>query len=116
MEQFGCRKPQGIYQEFYAHILAMNMVALAGIAATEQMDIKSRKRKKKRKLFYKYNWKNAFLQLRKRIVELFSRESVEKILETLVSKITRKLVAVKKGRNFSRKGLGKSTRINQYYK
>jgi len=116
VEQFGCRKPQGIYQEFYAHILAMNMVALAGIAATEQIEMKSRKRKKKRKLFYKYNWKNAFLQLRKRIVELFSRDSVEKILETLVTKITRKLVAVKKGRNFSRKGLGKSTRINQYYK
>ncbi len=116
VEQFGCRKPQGIYQEFYAHILAMNMVALAGIAAAEQIEMKSRKRKKKRKLFYKYNWKNAFLQLRKRIVELFSRESVEKILETLISKITRKLVAVKKGRNFSRKGLGKSTRINQYYK
>ena len=116
VEQFGCRKPQGIYQEFYAPILAMNMVALAGIAAAEQMEMKSRKRKKKRKLFYKYNWKNAFLQLRKRIVELFSRDSVEKILETLVTKITRKLVAVKKGRNFSRKGLEKSTRINQYYK
>lgn len=116
VEQFGCRKPQGIYQEFYAHILAMNMVALAGIAATEQIDKKSRTRKKKRKLTYKYNWKNAFLQLRKRIVELFSRESVEKILEILVDKIARKLVAVKKGRKFSRKGLGKPARVNQYYK
>lgn len=116
VEQFGCRKPQGIYQEFYAHILAMNMVALAGIAATEQIEMKSTKRKKKRKLVYKYNWKNAFLQLRKRIVELFSRESVEKILEILVDKIARKLVAVKKGRKFSRKDLGKSTRVNQYYK
>jgi hypothetical protein len=67
-------------------------------------------------LTYKYNWKNAFLQLRKRIVDLFSRESVEKILEDLVTKIARNLVAVKKGRKFSRKGLGKSKRINQYYK
>ena len=116
VEQFGCRKPQGIYQEFYAHILAMNMVALAGIAATEQIKKKSRSRKKNRKLMYKYNWKNAFLQLRKRIVELFSRESVEKILEILVDKIARKLVAVKKGRKFSREGLGKPARINQYYK
>lgn len=116
VEQFGCRKPQGIYQEFYAHILAMNMVALAGIAATQQIEMKSKNSKKKRKLVYKYNWKNAFLQLRKRIVELFSRESVEKILETLVDKIARKLVAVKKGRKFSRKALGKSTRVNQYYK
>ena len=94
----------------------MNMVALAGIAATEQIEKKSRTRKNKRKLIYKYNWKNAFLQLRKRIVELFSRESVEKILEILVAKIARKLVAVKKGRKFSRKGLGKPARINQYYK
>lgn len=116
VEQFGCRKPQGIYQEFYAHILAMNMVALAGIAATEQIEKKSRSKKKKLKLTYKYNWKNAFLQLRKRIVDLFSRESVEKILEDLVTKIARNLVAVKKGRKFSRKGLGKSKRINQYYK
>jgi len=54
--------------------------------------------KKKRKLVYKYNWKNAFLQLRKRIVELLSRESLEKILETLVAKRARKLVVVKKGR------------------
>ncbi|SHN16037.1 hypothetical protein SAMN04488057_108191, partial [Cyclobacterium lianum] len=53
---------------------------------------------------------------RKRIVELFSRESVEKILEILVNKIARKQVAVKKGRKFSRKGLGKSARTNQYYK
>ena len=116
VEQFGCKKPQGIYQEFYAHILAMNMVALAGIAATEQIEKKNRSKKKKRKLIYKYNWKNAFLQLRKMIVDLFSRESVEKILETLVDKIARKLVAVKKGRKFSRKGLGKATRVNQYYK
>ncbi|MEX2566163.1 MAG: IS4 family transposase [Cyclobacteriaceae bacterium] len=116
VEQFGCRKPGGIYQEFYAHILAMNMVALAGIAATEEIEKKNRKRKKKRKLIYKYNWKNAFLQLRERIVDLFSRESVEKILEILVAKIARKLVAVKKGRKFSRKGLGKAARINQYYK
>jgi hypothetical protein len=46
-------------------------------------------------------------------VELFSQENEEKIL---VAKIARKLAAVKKGRNFSRKGLGKSTQINQYYK
>ncbi|WP_162418446.1 hypothetical protein [Cyclobacterium roseum] len=105
-----------IYQEFHAHILAMNLVALAGLAATEQIEKKSRNSKKKRKLMCKFNWKKSFLQLRKRIVELFSRESVEKILETLVNKIAQKLVAVKKGRKFSRKGLGKSARTNQYYK
>lgn len=116
VEQFGCRKPQGIYQEFYAHILAMNMVALAGIAATEQIETKLRSRKKKRKLSYKFSWKNAFLQLRKRIVDLFSQECAEKILETLVDKIAWNLVAVIKGRKFSRKSLEKRTRINQYYK
>ncbi len=46
VEQFGCREPQGIYQEFYAHILAMNMVALAGIAATEQIEKKNRSKKR----------------------------------------------------------------------
>lgn len=108
VEQFGCRKPQGIYQEFYAHILAMNMVALAGIAANEQIEKKNSNRKKKRKLIYKYNWKNAFLQLRKRIVDLFSQESVGKILEDLVTKIARNLVAVKKRKEIFEKGSGKS--------
>ena len=50
VEQFGCRKTEGIYQEYYAHILAMNMVALAGMAATKQIEKKTRKRK----LTYKY--------------------------------------------------------------
>jgi len=112
VEQFGCRKPEGIYQEFFAHILAMNMVSLAGMAAAKRI----KKTIKKRKLAYKYNWKNAYLSLRSRIVALFSRESVGKLLKKLLKDVSRKLVAIKEGRKFSRKGLGKFTRISQHYK
>jgi hypothetical protein len=112
VEQFGCRKPEGIYQEFYAHILAMNMVALTGMAAAKEI----KKKIAKRKLTYKYNWKNAFLQFRAKIVKLFSQERVTKILDKLVIKVARNLVAVKTGRKFSRKNLHEPTRVNQYYK
>ncbi|RBQ01398.1 transposase, partial [Pedobacter miscanthi] len=55
LEQFGCRKPEGIFQEFEAHIFMINLVALLGIQAQREID-----RNKKRKLKYKYNWQNAF--------------------------------------------------------
>lgn len=112
VEQFGCRKPEGIYQEFYAHILAMNMVALTGMAAVKEI----KKKVAKRKLTYKYNWKNAFLHFRAKIVKLFSQECVAKVLDKLIIKVARNLVAVKKGRKFSRKNLHEPTRVNQYYK
>ncbi len=112
VEQFGCRKPEGIYQEYYAHILAMNMVALAGMATEKQIKKKTRKRK----LAYKYNWINAFLHVRANIIELFSRESVATLLDNLITNISRSLVAIKKGRKFSRKSLTLPTRTNQYYK
>ncbi|SHN23285.1 Transposase DDE domain-containing protein [Cyclobacterium lianum] len=112
VEQFGCRKPVGIYQEFYAHILAMNMVALTGMAAGKEI----KKKNAKRKLTYKYNWKNTFLHLRAKIVKLFIRECVVKILDNLIIKVALNLVAVKKGRKFPRKDTDEPTRVNQYYK
>lgn len=112
VEQFGCRKPEGIYQEFYAHILAMNMVALAGMAAQKVI----KKKTARRKLNYRYNWKNAFRYLRDITVGLFSQECAEKLLEKLVGNIISSVIAIRKGRKFSRQGLGKATRINQYYK
>ncbi|WP_114751957.1 hypothetical protein [Pleomorphovibrio marinus] len=112
VEQFGCRKPDGVYQEFYAHILVMNLVAMAGMAASGDIG----RRTEGRKLNYKYNWKNAFRHLRAAIVELFSRECAENLLEALVGHISRSVVAIKKRRKFSRSGLGRATRITQYYK
>ena len=112
VEQFGCRRKEGIYQEYYAHILAMNMVALAGLAASTQIKNKT----EKRKLPYKYNWKNAFLHFRDNIVALFSRKNVAKLLDELVENIARTLIAIKKGRQFSRKKLRPPCRTNQYYK
>jgi hypothetical protein len=112
VEQFGCRRPEGVYQEFYAHILAMNMVALAGMAAEGAIEEKTMDRK----LTYQYNWKNAFRYLRDVTVDLFSLECAEKLLETLVGNIANSVIAIRKGRKFSREGLGKATRISQNYK
>ena len=47
LEQFGCRKQDGVYQDFYAHIFMMNMFALIGSGIQEEMDrvtIKSKAR------------------------------------------------------------------------
>lgn len=90
VKQFGCRKPEGIHQEFYTHKQAMNMVALIRMAAAKEI----KKKNAKRKLTYKYNWKNAFLHLRAKIVKLFSREYVVKILDKLIIKVAQNLVAV----------------------
>ncbi|NHE58352.1 hypothetical protein [Cyclobacterium plantarum] len=93
MEEFGCRKPENIFQEYYSHVLVMNMVLLAGIAAS----VGKKKNTKNRKWAYKYNWKNAFGQLRASMVELFSTECSGKLLTALEDKITLSVIASKKG-------------------
>lgn len=88
------------------------MVALAGMAAGEEI----KKKTGKRKLTYKYNWNNAFLHLRAGMVELFSSKCVVKLLDKLIENISNTLLAIKEGRKFSRTSLGKPTWTNQYYR
>ena len=40
LEHFGCRKMEGVYQEFYAHIFMLNIVAMLGNEAQQDIDIK----------------------------------------------------------------------------
>jgi len=112
IEHFGCRKPEGIYQEFHAHILVMNMVALTGLAASEQIE----KKTKHRKLVYKYNWMNAYRYVRDRIVGLFSISRVEILLDELISLVSSSLIPILPGRAFSRAGLDRKNPKNSNYK
>ena len=56
LEHFGCKKPEGIYQEFYAHIFMMNLLAIIGQDAQHGID----KQTQNRKIKYTYNWQNAY--------------------------------------------------------
>ncbi|UZS00117.1 IS4 family transposase [Chondrinema litorale] len=55
IEQFGCKKGQGVLQEFYAHIFTLNMTNLVAAPAQDLIERKTIKRR----LNYKYNWRNA---------------------------------------------------------
>jgi hypothetical protein len=98
IEQFGCRKSRGVFQEFYAHIFFMNMVSLAGNAATDGIAQKT----KGRRLKYKYNWKNAYRFLREKIIGFLWCEDIQKLLGLLIAEITSSIVALKPDRLFPR--------------
>lgn len=109
---FGSRKPGGIYQEFHAHIFVMNLVALTGLAAVEQIEKKTEHRKRD----YKYNWQNAFRFVRDAIVKMFSKDKLGNLLEELVTLVSSSITAIRPGRKFSRVGLGRKNPTNPNYK
>lgn len=112
LEHFGCRKPEGIYQEFHAHIFVMNMVALTGLAAVEHIEKKTKHRKRE----YQYNWQNAFRYVRDSIVEMFSTDKLGNLLDQLVARVSSSLTAIRPGRKFSRAGLKRKNPMCQNYK
>jgi hypothetical protein len=114
IEQFGCRKSEGVLQEFYAHIFIMNMVGLAGMAASQQIEEKT----SHRKLTYTYNWKNAYRFLREKIMRLLWLEDIEKLLDLLIAQIAGSLIAYKPDRCFARdtRDLSRRARITQFNK
>jgi hypothetical protein len=113
LEHFGCRKPEGIYQEFYAHIFMLNIVAILGNQAQQAIDVKV----KGRKHVYKYNWQNAYLHVREKIIALVNNKNLYKIINDLIKKIVLSVVAVIKDRAFSReKQSSRKARLFQCYK
>lgn len=98
LEHFGCRKPEGIYQEFHAHIFCMNLVSLVGSIANETIQIKTAGRK----LEYRYNWKNAYRFVRTRLVAFLTRGRTGELLELLYNEISASVIAIKPGRKFNR--------------
>jgi hypothetical protein len=113
LEQFGSRKPEGIYQEFEAHLFMMNMVSLMGNAAQEEVEEKCRRRKHK----YRYNWQNAFRYVRQEIVDLLNLKEIERLIEQLIEWISASVTAIIPNRSFSREVASQNkTRLHQTYK
>jgi len=113
LEHFGCKKMEGIYLEFYAHIFMLNMVALVGKEAQQIIDEKLAHRKRK----YKYNLQNAYRHVRDKIVILINNRNVYKILNDLVKKIIQSIVAIVPDRAFTReKKSSNKSRLFQCYK
>lgn len=114
IEHFGCRKAQGIYQEFYAHIFVMNIVAFMRIIANRRLN----KRTCKRKFKYQTNWQNAYRIVRENILKLFFFNAPEELISQIVNQISFSVIAyipdkraVRDTRNDNKRG-----RIGQYYK
>lgn len=112
LEQFGCKRFEGIYQEFYSHIFMMNLVEIIAADASEKII----KKTKYRKLKYKYNWQNAFRYLRVKFIDIFHFGKFIGSLEYLTEMIANSLIAVKENRSFDRNQCRDKPRNTQYYK
>jgi len=113
LEQFGSRKPEGIFQEFEAHLFMMNLVAIMGNIAQDEVEKKCRKRKLK----YRYNWQNAYRFIRNKMVDLLNLLSIEQLIEQLIELIAASVISIKPKRSFPRSALRKNkTRLHQTYK
>lgn len=99
LEYYGCKKTIGVYQEFYAHIFMMNLVALHGIIASPYIDGKNQKRK----YDYAYNWKNGYRFVRESFLDLLQNpRKIEDIIDGIIANFQRFLVAIIPGRSFVR--------------
>lgn len=114
LEQFGTRKPEGVFQEFFAHIFCMNMISLFG----QQADKAIRKKTAHRKYIYRYNWKNAFRIIRKHIVEWIKCIDPEDLIDKIIAAIERTMISVRPDRTFVRdpRNLNRKLRITQFNK
>ena len=113
IEQFGSRKPQGIFQEFEAHLFMMNMVSILGDQAEGEIEKKCRHRK----LNYKYNWQNAFRWVRYNMLQLIGYKDIENLILKLKELITRSVIPIKPDRSFERITYKKrKNRLHQTYK
>lgn len=99
LEQFGCRKAKGVYQEFFAHIIMLNITTLIGSLSESEIQQKT----KGRKYQYQFNKVNAWKFVRNKIVLLFITKRPLKIIIELVSQISGSIVAIIPHRSFSRK-------------
>lgn len=112
LEQFGARKPDGIFQEFEAHVFMMNLVALLGAQAQKEIDTN-----KKRKVKYKYNWQNAFRFVRKVIIQILNTVDPWQIIQSLIKLIASSKIPIKPDRSFVRITFKKrKNRLHQTYK
>jgi hypothetical protein len=113
LEQFGCKKQEGIYQEFYSHIFMMNLTQILCNEAQKKIDIKTKNRKYK----YKYNWINAYKYTNESFVELFKNVDIELVIKKILKQIEQSIIAIVPERSFRRTTGGiRKHRYNPMYK
>lgn len=114
IEHFSSRLPEGIYQEFYAHIFCMNLVSLVGRCAQNIIEVKTGNRRLK----YKYNWSNAYKFLRRKMGSFLSLKRINRLIDELVWQISSSIVPIKPGRAFIRDNRNRKKSIHRgpYYK
>ena len=100
LEQFGCKKTEGIYQEFYSHIFMMNLTTLIGSIAQESITRKTEKRKHK----YKYNWANAYKFIKDSWLDLYNTNDIESVIYKIITQIETSIIAIVPNRSFFRNG------------
>lgn len=112
LEFWGARKERGIQQEFLANIFMYNLSCYLGNVATLAIN----KKTKHRRLKYKYNWQNAYRFTRDKMIQLCFSEDIAKILESIIVKIERSIIAIIDGRSFPRNQMknGKSRAYTNY--
>jgi hypothetical protein len=116
LEEFSCKIPKGIFQEFYAHIAMYNLTILVG----NQANMVIRKKTKKRKRKYKYNFQTAYKTIRNnlnRMIKEKTKTGVKNILLEILEVVVDSKVAIVPGRSFVRIRANKDkARCHQCYK
>ncbi len=113
LEHFGSRKPEGIFQEFEAHIFMINLISIIGRASQYEIECKH----EHRTLKYKFNWQNAYRFIRHKIVALVNFNKVKNLIEELITLIIKSVITIRPNRSFPRSPLRKNkTRLHQTYK
>jgi hypothetical protein len=113
LEYFGSRKPEGIFQEFEAHIFMINLIAIMGAEAQQEVEQKV----KKRKLKYRYNWQNAYRFIRNKLIDILRLRNLDQLIDRLITLLASSVIALKPDRCFPRSPLRKNkTRLHQAYK
>jgi hypothetical protein len=91
----------------------MNLVAMIGKIAQDEIGKKCNKRKIK----YKYNWQNAHRFIRNKMVSLLNLRDIEHLIDHLLELIAASVVAIRPERVFPRSPLRKNkTSLHQAYK
>jgi hypothetical protein len=98
LEQFGSRKPEGIFQEFYAHLIMLNLTTLIAMEAEPIIEQKVLGRNLK----YKYNRINAYKFIKETFIDLFYNIDIQNIIDGLIQKISNSLISIRPNRSFTR--------------
>lgn len=114
IEQFGCKKVEGVFQEFYAHLFCMNLIGLTGGIANQKI----RKKTENCRYQYKHNWKNAYRFVREKVISFLMLKRIKRWLNHLIEEISTSTIAIIPDRVFERdivKG-GRIRKITPYNK